>query len=77
VGGYPIVLRGYCQSRCLEGSIINFTREAVQVDSTKKLEESDAMLREFGKVLVDHIQRRLEDGVQDGRNLRGKERLII
>ena len=51
------------------------TWEAVQVNGTQELEEPDTMLRELRKVLVDHVQCRLEDGVQDGRHLWRKEGL--
>lgn len=51
------------------------TREAVQIDCSQQLEEADAVLWELGKVLVDHVQSRLEHGVENGGDLRGKYRL--
>ena len=41
------------------------TWEAVQVDSSQKLEESNTMLRELCKVLVNHVKCRLEDGFKN------------
>ena len=40
-------------------------REAVEVDSAEEVEEFDTMLGVFGKVLVDHVQRALEDVLHD------------
>jgi hypothetical protein len=51
------------------------TREASQVNSTKQLEESDTVLGELGKVLVDHVQCWFKYCFQDGGDLRSKERL--
>ena len=44
--------------------------EAVQVDSTEKLEEADTVFGELSEVLVDHVECRLEDSIQDRRYLR-------
>ena len=44
--------------------------EAVQVDGTEELEEADTVLGELGEVLVDHVERRFEHGVEDGGHLR-------
>ena len=49
------------------------TGEAVQVDCTQELEEADAMLRELRKVLINHIQGRLEYSLHNCRNLRREE----
>ena len=51
------------------------TREAVQVDRAEKLEEANAMFWELCKVLVDHVERRLEHSVQDGGHLWSQQRL--
>ena len=51
------------------------TREAVQVDGAEKLEEANAMFWELCKVLVDHVERRLEYSVQDGGHLWSQQRL--
>jgi hypothetical protein len=45
------------------------TRETIQIDSTQEFEEPDTMFREFGKILIDHAQRGLEDRIQDSRYL--------
>lgn len=36
-------------------------REAIQVDCAEQFEEPDTVLGELGKVLVDHVERRLKD----------------
>jgi hypothetical protein len=46
------------------------TREAVHVDRSQKLEESNTMFRELRKVLVDHVERRLKDCLENRRDLR-------
>ena len=51
------------------------TWEAVQVDCSQKLEESDTMLRELCEVLVDHIKRRFEDRFKNRRDL-GREQIL-
>jgi hypothetical protein len=43
--------------------------EAIQVDCSQKLEESNTMLRELCKVLVDHVKRRFKDCFENRRNL--------
>jgi hypothetical protein len=50
--------------------MVLLTRETVEVGCPKKLEESDSMFRELRKVLIYHVQRRLEDSIKDRRNLR-------
>jgi hypothetical protein len=54
----------------------SITRETVQIDSAKKFEEADTMLRKFREILIDHVQCRLEDGIEDRRYLRREERLV-
>lgn len=44
------------------------------VDGAEKLEKARAMLWELGKVLVDHAERALKRGVEDGRDLIGEKR---
>lgn len=51
------------------------TWEAVQVNCSQKLEESDTMLRELCKVLVNHVKRRFEDGFKNRRDL-GREQIL-
>lgn len=51
------------------------TWEAMQVDCTQQLEQSRSMLRELSKVLIDHGERRTEDGFHDRWYLRDQERL--
>lgn len=51
------------------------TRETIEINRTKKFEEANAMFRVLSKVLIDHIQRRLEDCVQNGRYLRRQKML--
>ena len=43
--------------------------EAVQIDRSQEFEESNAMLGELGEVLVDHVERRLEDSIEDCRHI--------
>jgi hypothetical protein len=50
-------------------------REAALVDLTEKLEELHAVLGVFGEVLVDHVERALEDGVKNRRYLFGHHAL--
>lgn len=50
--------------------------EAARADGLQQGEEGDAMLGELGKVLVDHLQRGLKDGVEDGRDVLSDERLL-
>ena len=51
------------------------TREAIQVDIPQQLEEPDAMFRILREVLVDHVQCRLENCVQNGRDLWSQQML--
>ncbi len=51
------------------------TRETIEINRTKKFEEANAMFRVLSKVLIDHIQRRLEDCIQNGRYLRRQKML--
>ena len=51
------------------------SREAVEVDCPKKLEEAHTVLRILSEVLVNHAQRWLEDSVEDGGDLRSEQRL--
>ena len=60
-------------SRTKNGSFL--TRETIQINRTKKFEEANAMFRVLSKVLIDHIQRRLEDCLQNGRHLRRQKML--
>lgn len=50
-------------------------REARGIDSAHHLEETDSVFGVFRKILVDHVQCRLEYCVQDGANLGSQERL--
>ena len=52
------------------------TREAVEVDRSQQFEEASTMFRELGKVLVDHVERRLKHGIEDSRDLGRKQWLV-
>jgi hypothetical protein len=51
------------------------TRETVQINSTKECKEFDSVLRELGKVLVDHFQSAFKHILHNRRNLILHERL--
>lgn len=48
------------------------TREASQVDSSEKFEETDTVFREFREVLIDHIERWFKNGLQYRNHLRSQ-----
>lgn len=48
----------------------SLTWEACQVDSAQQFEEANTVLGELRKVLVNHIERRLEHRIQSRRDLR-------
>lgn len=52
------------------------TWETLQVDGPQKLEEPDTVLGEVGEILVDHLQRDLEDRAQDIADLIRQQRLF-
>jgi len=54
----------------------SITRVTVQINSAQKFEEPHAVLWELSKILVDHVQCRLEDGFEDRRYLRSEEGLM-
>lgn len=54
---------------------MTLTREAIEIDGSKQLEEARTVLREFSKVLVYHVERGFEYSVEDSRNLGCEERL--
>jgi hypothetical protein len=53
------------------------TGEAVQVDGPQQLVEAGTVLGVLRKVLVDHVERGLKHGIQNGWNLRNKNSLGI
>ena len=50
-------------------------REAVVVDGAQQIEEVGAVFGEVLEVLGDHVERALEDGLEDPRHLRRHQRL--
>jgi hypothetical protein len=49
------------------------TGETIQVNCAKEPEEANTMLRELGKVLIDHVQGRFKDGFHNGGHLWGQK----
>ena len=60
----------------LDGGDLEQRREAVVVHGLEQEEEVGSVLRELLKVLVDHLQGALEDGIKDLGDLRCDASLV-
>jgi hypothetical protein len=59
----------------LKSRIEELTWETSTIDSSQQPKESTSMFRELGKVLVDHLKRRLKDSIENRSDLRRKQGL--